>query len=376
MLLGLVAGLQAMRLVPAPPVFSERLGRITHLQSYENNYFASLRSFEHHVARVIASGRTPVIVLGDSTFRGTGAAGGNVWTARLQQHLTSVDPALHVINFSQNAGDLIAPYFFYHFQALFPQALFVVQWHYTNRNMERHPFTQWLTSEIILRDGRDSPAVRIGLKRVPIGASAEWWSLIMARVNIAAPYLDLGNHLRFWALGNLSVSRYRNPIATPLADAVDTELDHALFVPSGDAKYNAAMRDIYRNMLGELGKSAMLPPDAIERFFDEYYGPAYRRRLLLVTIDLNPYFAPAAEPAALADRVQHWRLLREHMAAIAGLHWTSLIAGPRPGELSTDDYVDLGHLSVRGQARLAETVATALAAMPAVRERTAQANTR
>ena len=45
-----------------------------------------------------------------------------------------------------------------------------------------------------------------------------------------------------------------------------------------------------------------------------------------------------------------------------------VIAGPRPGELSTDDYIDLGHLSVRGQARLAETVATALAAMPAVRE--------
>ena len=65
MLAGVAVGLQVMRFFPAPPVFSERLGRITNLQSYENNYFASLRSFTQKITRTLNSGRIPVIVLGD-----------------------------------------------------------------------------------------------------------------------------------------------------------------------------------------------------------------------------------------------------------------------------------------------------------------------
>jgi hypothetical protein len=366
MLLGVAAGLQVMRLFPPPPVFSEQHGRITHFQSYENNYFASLRSFTHHVARVVEVGRIPVIVLGDSSFRGTGATGGNVWTARLQQHVKSINPALHVINFSQNAGDLIAPYFFYHLQALFPQALFVVQWNYTNSAMERHPFTYWLTSEIILRDWHSSPAVDIGLKRMPL-RSAEWPTIIMAAVNIAAPYLDLGNYLRYWALGYLSISAEHNPTVTPLMDAPDTELDWFKFTPRNDVRWNATMREVYRNMMDELDKVALRTSGEMKQFFDGYYPPAYRRRLLLVTVDLNPHFAPDAEPLALARRIRDWQLLRESVTAVPDLHWTSLIADS--DELSENDYVDLGHLNVRGQARLAQTVAAALAGMPAARQR-------
>ena len=54
---------------------------------------------------------------------------------------------------------------------------------------------------------------------------------------------------------------------------------------------------------------------------------------------------------------------------MSGLNWISLLAGL--GELSVDDFVDLGHLSVPGQARLAEVVAKALGTMPAVRKQTA-----
>jgi len=61
-------------------------------------------------------------------------------------------------------------------------------------------------------------------------------------------------------------------------------------------------------------------------------------------------------------------LLRERMAEVPGLNWTALTAGA--GELSVDDFCDIGHLSVPGQAKLAERVANALSAMPAVRNRT------
>lgn len=368
MLAGVAVGLQVMRFFPAPPVFSERLGRITNLQSYENNYFASLRSFTQKITRTLNSGRIPVIVLGNSTFRGTGATGNDVWTVRLQQYLVHIDPALEVINFSQNAGDLIAPYLFYHWYREFPQAIFVLQWHYTNHDFVRHPFTYWLTSEIILRDGRSNPAVARGLDRVPITSAAEWGSLIMAAVNIVAPYLDLGNDLRYWALGNLSVSSWHNPIVTPLADAEERDISENSFTPRNDPAFNTTMRGIHRALMEALGKFVEPSADGIQEFFDGNYGQSYRSRLLLVTVDWNPYFGPRDRSTEVVNR-QHWQLLRERMASVSGLNWISLLAGL--GELSVDDFVDLGHLSVPGQARLAEVVAKALGTMPAVRKQTA-----
>jgi len=370
MLIGIITGLQVARVFPAPPVFSDRFGRLTHYQSYENNYFASLRSFTEHVARVVDSGRTPVIVLGDSAIRGTCAAGDNVWTARLQQHLALVDPSLSVINFAQNAGDLLAPYFFYHFYKKFPQAIFVLGWHHTNASMLRHPFHFWLTSEIILRDGRDNPAVAIGLDETPINSTSptEWLSLVMAAMNIVAPYLDLGNHLRYWAFGNLSISSQHNPILTSLASDTNDEPEISSFTAKPDPKFNTSMSQIYWGVVESLKTFVERPRNEVQKYFDKEYGPAYRDRLLIVTFDINPYFAIPAEPQVLAARDRYWKLLRERMAEVPGLNWTALTAGA--GELSVDDFCDIGHLSVPGQAKLAERVANALSAMPAVRNRT------
>jgi hypothetical protein len=74
--------------------------------------------------------------------------------------------------------------------------------------MLRHPLHFWLTSDIILRDGSSNPAVAIGLDKTPINTTSptEWLYLVMAGVNIVAPHLDFGNLLRYWALGNVSVS--------------------------------------------------------------------------------------------------------------------------------------------------------------------------
>jgi hypothetical protein len=368
MFAGVVTGLQTMRFFSAPPVFSERLGRITNLQSYENNYFASLRSFTQQITRIVNSGLIPVIVLGDSTFRGTGATGNDVWTVRLQQHLSQINPALKVINLSQNAGDLVAPYLFYHWYREFPQAIFVVQWHYSNHDMVRHPFTYWLTSEIILRDGRTNPAVVSGLDRVPITSAAEWGSLIMAAMNIVAPYLDLGNSIRYWVVGNLSVSSWHNPILTPQADSAERDISVNSFTPPTDPALNKTMRDIHSALMDDLGKFVETA-DRSKTFFDAAYEQAYRSRLMLVVVDWNPYYGSMDRSAELINQ-QHWRLLRERLAAISGLNSVSLLAGL--DELSVNDFVDLGHLSVPGQARIAEVVAKALATMPAVRERAAR----
>jgi hypothetical protein len=367
-ILGLLLGTQIMRLFPAPPVFSERLGRITQFQSYENGYFATLRSFTEHVDRLAAKGLTPVIVLGDSAFRGTGAAGDNVWTRRLQTYLSSYDPLLRVVNFAQNAGDLSAPYLFYHFYERFPQAIFVMQWHHTNRSMLRHPFHFWLTSEIILRDGRKNPAVEIGLDKTPINTSSptEGMSLVMAGMNIIAPYLDLGNYLRYWWFGNLSISPSRNPVVIPLADAAEADHDIFSFTPRPDPALNATMSQTYRAVTEELGRFVDRPPNEIRDFFDDEFRPAFRDRLLLVSIDLNPYFAPRGDPGALETWARHWRTLTERMAEVRGLDWTALVASR--GELSENDFIDLGHLSVPGQAKLAQRVAVALLRMPIVQQ--------
>jgi hypothetical protein len=53
------------------------------------------------------------------------------------------------------------------------------------------------------------------------------------------------------------------------------------------------------------------------------------------------------------------------MSQVPGLNWTALIAGE--GDLSVNDFIDLGHLSVPGQEKLAERVANALNTMPALR---------
>lgn len=362
-LVGVIVGLQVTRLFPAPPVFSHEIGRATYSQSYENNYFASLRSFNQKIEEVVGAGRTPVIVLGDSTFRGTGANGENVWTFRLQQLLARANPSLSVINFSQNGGDLLAPYLFYYFHKRFPTAIFVVGWHPTNNSMARHPFHYWLTSEIILRDGRANPAVAIGLDKVPINASSptEGMSLVMAAVNIVAPYLDLGNFFRFWFFGNLSISASHNPIVVPLSASVDSEVERFGFVPSENPEFNVSMRNIYWAIVQRL-EELVEHPDSVRRLFDEEYGVAFRDRLLIVVTDLNPYFSLPAETSTLSARNAYWQTLRDRMKEVSGLNSTAMTAGG--GELSMDDFVDLGHLSVAGQKKLAERVAAELVKMP------------
>jgi len=366
--LGLVMGTQVPRLFPPPPVFSEHLGRINHLQSCERAYFASLRAFTHTLDGIVAAGRVPVVAIGDSTFRGTGADGANVWTARLQRELQTLDPAYQVVNFSQNGGDLIAPFLFFHFHKLFPTALFVMQWNYSNGGIGiRHPSHLWLSSEIMLRDGDANPAVRLALRKVPIETDQEWLSLVMAGLNIAVPYLDFGNAIRYWALGTPSVSARRNPVITPLSRAESHDLEEDHFTPRTDPQYNDKMHEIYAGILKVLGRVSAWTPEQTRTFFDTQLPAEYRDRLLLVTVDLNPYYAPVEDPAAMADRPRRWQALRQRLAEVPGLNWTSLIH--EPGGLSVDDFVDLGHLSVPGQVLLARTVAAGLAAMPAVRAR-------
>lgn len=360
---GIIAGLQISRLFPAPPVFSDWLGRATYYQSYENNYFASLRSFDEHISRVVKSGRTPVIVLGDSTMRGTGAGGPNVWTVQLQQRLAASNSSLTVINFAQNAGDLLAPYLFYHFYEKYPTAIFVWGWHHTNVSMLRHPFHFWLTSEIILRDGRDNPAVAIGLDETPINTTSpsEWGSLVLAGLNIITPYLDVGNHLRYWAFGNIAISAKRNPTLIPLSEDSYEEPDVFLFSPRPDLDYNASMSKIYYGFEEALKGFVERPSSKIQQYFDQEFSHKYRGRLLVAMIDLNPYFANQSS-GAKTERSKNWQSLRKRMAEVPGLNWTSLIADE--GDLSAEDFVDLGHLNVAGQAKLADQVSAALTRMP------------
>ena len=235
LLSGFLAGFLLMQFVPPAPPFSPNLGRATYWQSYETSYFASLRSYEKVVAESLHSGEIPLIIFGDSTIRGTGANGTEVWTKVLEGKLQESDPRIKVINFAQNAGDLVGPFLYHHLQKKFPQAYYIVQWHFPSEVGVRHPFHYWLTSEIALRDKDANPAVARSFSVVPIwknkitsylssGFTVEEFSFLMSGLNITTNYLDLGNWFRYLLLGYPTITEQRAPIILPLRNAKDMDL--------------------------------------------------------------------------------------------------------------------------------------------------------
>jgi hypothetical protein len=156
---GVATAMLITRAVPPAPIYSSHLGRATYWQSYETSYFASLQAYEKPIRDLLAQGLVPVVVFGDSTIRGTGATDEGIWTRELEKQLHAVNPRVRVLNYAQNAGDLMGPFLYHYLQKRFPQARYIVQWHFSSEVGMRHQFHFWLTSEIALRDGQRNPAV-------------------------------------------------------------------------------------------------------------------------------------------------------------------------------------------------------------------------
>lgn len=201
---GVLVSILILQSLPPAPAFSRNLGRATYWQSYETSYFATLRSYEKLLRIAFDDGKTPIVILGDSTIRGTGAIGNQVWTRRVQNQLEKELENVSVINLAQNAGDLMGPFLYHYLAKRYPKAYFIVQWHFPSEVGLRHPFHYWITSEIMIRDGKDNPAVKHALEIVPIkyssaadylrkGPSEEQLSIFMAFLNSSTNYLDLGN---------------------------------------------------------------------------------------------------------------------------------------------------------------------------------------
>jgi hypothetical protein len=357
-LAGVAAVFIIVRQMPPPPPFSPELGRATYWQSYESSYFASLRSYETLIAKVIARGEVPVVVFGDSTIRGSGATRERVWTSVLEDQLRVANPRIRVLNFAQNAGDLMGPFLYHHLHERFPDAYYIVQWHFASEVGVRHPFHYWLTSEIALRDGKRNPAVRRSLSVVPVAKPEERSAFVMAALNIATNYLDVGNWVRYRWLGRMEFASDRTVKVRPLLSAPDNDVDYAGFKAPAQADTIAALSKYFRNHLDHRRQYVLRPFAEREAYFAEMYPTTQRARLLVLTLDLNPYYAPTTDKELMDTWRDNWKRLRADMALIPDLRWVSLTGAD--GGLQVDDFLDLGHLTVGGQRRVAETVAANL----------------
>ena len=178
------------------PAFSPQLGRANYWQSYESSYFATVRAYEAPIQAILAAGNIPVVVFGDSSIRGAGASGADVWTRCLERRLQAVEPRVRVLNYAQNAGDMMGPLLYHHLQKKFPAIHCLVQWHFASEVGARHPFHYWLTSEIAWRDGKQNPAVQRSFRIVPVSAPEERAAFVLAGLNLVTNYLDVGNWIR------------------------------------------------------------------------------------------------------------------------------------------------------------------------------------
>lgn len=362
--LGFLAGLLLIQFVPPAPAFSPSLGRASYWQSYETSYFASLRSYEDIVSKSLNAGQVPLIIFGDSTIRGTGANGTEVWTKVLQAKLQKINPRIKVINFAQNAGDLMGPFLYHHLQKKFPQAYYVVQWHFASEVGVRHPFHYWLTSEIALRDKGANPAVERSFSVVPIwqnefsyylsnGFSTEQFSFLMASLNIATNYLDIGNWFRYLVLGYPTITAQRTPIIQPLRNAKDMDLPRRNFVKPDDHQIDE-MKKIFVGQ--EEARKIYLeePFEKHQKYFEEMFPTSQRSHLYLLTLDFNPFYAPGQDTSFNSTWASNRRALSQQMKQIPDLKWISLSASQ--GDFEIDDYIDLGHLTPNGQFKLATSV--------------------
>jgi len=364
LLVGFLAGLLLVQFVPPAPPFSPNLGRATYWQSYETSYFASLKSYEKVVAESLNSGEIPLIIFGDSTIRGTGANGAEVWTKVLEGKLQQLDPRIEVINLAQNAGDLVGPFLYHHLQRKFPQAYYIVQWHFPSEVGVRHPFHYWLTSEIALRNKQINPAVARSFSIAPIwenkltsylrsGFSVEQSSFLLAGMNIATNYLDLGNWFRYLLLGYPTITSQRIPVILPLRNAKDKEFPRRSFKLS-DIHQIEEMKKIFVDQ--EKARQVYLnePFEKHQNYFKEMFPSSQRTNLYLLTLDFNPYYAPNQDTTINSAWARNRKVLNKAMEKIPDLKWISLSGSQ--GDFEINDYIDLGHLTPNGQSKLATSV--------------------
>ena len=356
---GLLAAIFAVRSLPPAPLYSPRLGRATYWQSNESAYFASLRAYEQPIRELLADGYLPIVVFGDSTIRGVGATGEDVWTRQLEKRLQAANPRVRVLNYAQNAGDLMGPFLYHHLQKKFPQAHYIVQWFFPSAVGPRHRFHYWLTSEIVLRDGRENPAVAHSLNTVPVATQEERLAFALAALNVTTNYLDAGNWVRYLWLGwPFRDHGHRVKIAA-LRDAAESDVGFARFV-APTAEQAATVRGHFLVYQNARANYLNLTASSQEAYFAEMFPGEQRRRLLLLTLDFNPYFAPQTDNVARETWRTQWTRLRANMARMSDLTWVSLTGSAH--ELEVDDYFDMGHLTIGGQHKLAEKVADRLLA--------------
>lgn len=358
-LTGFLVALGIARQIPPAPAYSTELGRATYWQSYETSYFASLQSYEQPIRQALADGYVPIVVFGDSTLRGTGATGADIWTRVLERKLQERNRRVRVINYAQNAGDLMGPFLYHHLQKKFPQARYIMQWHFSSEVGIRHQFHYWLTSEIILRDGRRNPAVAQSLAIVPVTRADERGSFILAAANIATHYLEVGNWIRYRWLGRPYMAVNRQVRISPLSAAEESDLPGTKFVPP-DEKTQGYMSGYFLSHQAARHKYIQTPLAQRRAYLDKMYPPAERGHLLLLTLDFNPFYAPKNDPAQMQVWREMWAQLRRDMAMLPDVNWVAVTGSD--GGLGTDDYVDLGHLSIPGQQRLAQSIADKLLA--------------
>jgi hypothetical protein len=362
--LGFLTGLLLIQFVPPAPPFSPDLGRASYWQSYETSYFATLRSYENIIAKAIDAKEIPLIIFGDSTIRGTGANGSEVWTRVLETKLQQSNPRIKVINFAQNAGDIMGPFLYHHLQRKFPEAYYIVQWHFSSEVGVRHPFHYWLTSEIALRDGGKNPAVERSFAVVPvwkeelstnfrIGPSTEQFAFVMAGLNVATNYLDVGNWFRYLLLGYPTITAKRTPIILPLRNAKDMDVPRRSFIPPDDNQVNE-MKKIFLGQ--EKARQIYLeePFEKHQRYFLEMFPATQRANLFLLTLDFNPFYAPFNDTTKNSQWASNRRELGREMERMPDLRWISLSASQ--GNFEVNDYIDLGHLTPSGQFKLASAV--------------------
>ena len=362
--LGFLTGLLLIQFVPPAPPFSPELGRASYWQSYETSYFATLRSYEDIVAKSLDANEIPLIIFGDSTIRGTGANGPEVWTRILQSKLQQVEPRIRVINFAQNAGDLVGPFLYHHLQKKFPSAYYIVQWHFPSEVGVRHPFHYWLTSEIALRDGSKNPAVNRSFATVPIwkeklstnlnfSPSPEQFAFVMAGLNYVTNYLDVGNWFRYLLLGYPTITGQRTPIIVPLQKAKDMDVPRRSFIPPNEKQIDE-MKKIFEGQ--EKARQIYLkePFEKHRRYFLEMFPTSHRSHLFLLTLDFNPYYAPLNDISKNSNWAINRRHLKRQMAQMPDLKWISLSSSQ--GDFEINDFIDLGHLTPSGQFKLATAV--------------------
>lgn len=119
-------------------------------------------------------------------------------------------------------------------------------------------------------------------------------------------------------------------------------------------EYFLEMQNIFLAQIEARQKYIESDKAARDKYIELMYPLELRKNLLLLTLDMNPYYVRELPRSRIIEWKEQWLTLAKDMQDYSKLNWVNLTSAN--DDFTINDYMDLGHLTPSGQAKLASRV--------------------